>query len=303
MKFSGHDTFSCRTTWLYKGIKLLNDNRLEGSLDLSCLSGGQPTIELGVGKNKVNAIKHWLFAFGVVDEKELEFTNIAELIYSDSEEENHADAFIEDKFTLWILHHEICSREYATIYHYFFKEYFKRKSSRTFSETEFLGSLSSYIKGEGNNLPSIKSLASDFRCLIDTYCIRKSKKASLEDNYTTLLTELELIKRTEFRSGDGELIYELNTQAALGESTELYATLLIKTFGNGNTLSVSLDDVYLELGTVLLMDRDTFAKQLERVASDFSKDFSFKQNQSTGIQELQINTTQSWVEFAKQHHY
>ena len=138
----------------------------------------------------------------------------------------------------------------------------------------------------------------------DRYVLhQEEQKATLEDNYTTLLTELDLIKRTEFRSGDNEIIYELNTQAAENESTTLIATLLLKSFGVNGSISISLDDVYLHLGTVLLLNRDSFSKILEKVASDFSSDFSFKQNEATGIQELQINTKSSWMDFAKKYHY
>ena len=156
MKFSGHDTFACRTTWLYKGIDLLNKKRTsDNQLDMTILNSHQATIDLGVGKNMVNAIKHWLLAFGIIEIEDNDFGVLAELIYADGDDDNNLDAFIEDKFTLWILHHEICTRQYASIFHYFFKEYFKRKSTRTFSETEFVGSLASYIKGEGESLPSL----------------------------------------------------------------------------------------------------------------------------------------------------
>ena len=68
MRFSGHDTFACRTTWLYKGIDFLNSRRdSDNQIDISKLNGHLPTIDLGVGKNMVNAIKHWLLAFGVVN--------------------------------------------------------------------------------------------------------------------------------------------------------------------------------------------------------------------------------------------
>ena len=303
MRFSGHDTFACRTTWLYKGIKLLNESRQDGEYNLSILSGGEATIQLGVGKNMVNAIKYWLLSFGIFDVEENEFSDIAELIYAEDGDDNDADAFIEDRFTLWLLHHEICSRNHATIFNFFFTEYFKRKSTRTFSETEFVASLVSWIKELDEKVPSEKSLRSDLRCLIDTYCFKKSKKATFEDNHTTLLTELGLLKRTDFKSGDNESIYELNTQAALKEPPSLFATLLLKEFGAKGAQSISLDDVYLNLGTVLLLNREDFSKKLEDVSQVFSKEFSFKENKATGIQELQINTSIDWLTFAKKRHY
>ena len=117
------------------------------------------------------------------------------------------------------------------------------------------------------------------------------------------MTELDLIKRTDFRSGENDTIYELNTQAAENESTTLFATLLLKSFASSKNTSISLDDVYLQLGTLLLLNRDTFSKILEGVATDFSSEFSFKQNEGTGIQELQISPKGTWIEFAKKHHY
>ena len=309
MKFSGHDTFACRTPWLYKGLELLHQ-QVTKQKDLSILSKAQTTVSLGVGKNMLNAIKHWLLAFGIVDDKSLETTLIASLIYHENEEEA-LDLFIEDRFTLWLLHYEICHREYATIYHYFFKEYFKRKSTRTFSETEFINNLRTWIqeqnllnaKLENRDkpiaLPAENSLRADFRCLVDTYCIKTGKNSTYEDNYTTLLGELELIKRTELRSEAREQVYEINFQAALNEAPSLFATLLLKEFGQN--ASESIDAVYSALGTTLLMNREDFSSVLETVTQDYSSYFSFRSD--AGVQELQINCTLNWFQFALEKYY
>lgn len=298
MKFSGHDTFACRTPWLYKGLELLN-KQVDRSKDLSVFSKGSTTVELGVGKNMLNAIKHWLLAFGIIEEETSEPTLLSSLIFAEGNEEA-IDLFVEDRFTLWLLHFEICQKKYATIYHYFFQEYFKRKSTRTFSETDFINALKTWIVEESKyNLPSENSLRSDFRCLIDTYCIKIAKSVTYEDNYTTLLGELGLIKRTDFRSDGKEVLYELNSLAAMKEPVELFAALLIKAFGVSS--SKTIDDVYSVIGTALLLTREDLSHKLEALTQDYSAVFSFRSD--AGVQELQINSKVDWFQFAIENYY
>ena len=64
LKFSGHDTFHCRQQWLSKGIKIIEN---EGFTVFN-----KPEIaisKLGVGKNMVQSIQHWLKAFGLLNDK------------------------------------------------------------------------------------------------------------------------------------------------------------------------------------------------------------------------------------------
>jgi len=299
MKFSGHDTFSCRTAWLYKGLELIykSDNQKNTGNQLSVFNNPNSTIELGLGKNMVSAVKHWILSFGLYDTEEEEITELASLIYGDLGDDI-ADPFIEDPFTLWILHHELCSRGYATIYGYFFKEFFKRKSTATFSETDFLSSLKSWIKEQGVKTPSLNSLKSDFRCLMDMYCLKNSK-AGLEESYSALLIDLNLINQTVFKTPEKEVVYEINQHSCTDEHISLYATLLIKAFGKN--VSVSFDRAYTELGSILLLTRDEFTSKVEQVTQEYSNKFSFKSD--AGISEIQINTSLDFIDFAHSFYY
>ena len=76
-KFSGHDTFHCRQQWLSKGIKLIDN---EGYTVLN-----RPEIaisKLGVGKNMVQSIQHWLKSFGLINDKH-EILEIANKLFLD----------------------------------------------------------------------------------------------------------------------------------------------------------------------------------------------------------------------------
>ena len=58
-RFSGHETFHCRHFWLKKGFDYASQSTVFKSPD-------SPAV-LGVGKNMVKSIEHWLRAFGLID--------------------------------------------------------------------------------------------------------------------------------------------------------------------------------------------------------------------------------------------
>jgi len=72
-RFSGHESFPCKTLWLKKGYDFVvagNDfNRPEA------------VIELGVGKNMVASIRFWLRSFGVTENDKP--TELADYLFND----------------------------------------------------------------------------------------------------------------------------------------------------------------------------------------------------------------------------
>ena len=74
LKFSGHDTFHCKEQWLLKGYQQVS-NQLH-SIEIT---SSDSIVELGVGKNMVRAISHWLKAFGLINH-ENQLTDFARLL-------------------------------------------------------------------------------------------------------------------------------------------------------------------------------------------------------------------------------
>jgi hypothetical protein len=103
-----------------------------------------------------------------------------------------------------------------------------------------------------------------------------------EESMTNLLTDLNIIVRTPFKS-DGEPVYELNTAANNQISNELLAALLLHSFKDDN--SVSFDTVYEQLGVILLFTREAFIQRIDNVCEEYSNMFVFKQD--AGIREMQ----------------
>ena len=71
LKFSGHETFPCRSYWLKKGYDFIADDKKFTSSD--------SVVNLGVGKNMVTSIQYWLRAFDVVDDED-NLTDLAQRI-------------------------------------------------------------------------------------------------------------------------------------------------------------------------------------------------------------------------------
>ena len=96
VRFAGHETFACRATWLHKGLNLIDKKGFEA------FTKAESVVDLGVGRNMVLAVRYWVNAFGLVDEKGKP-TSIARLI-AETEEGAAIDPFLESRDSLWLLH-------------------------------------------------------------------------------------------------------------------------------------------------------------------------------------------------------
>lgn len=230
----------------------------------------EAVVSLGVGKNMLQAIRHWVRAFNLVDDKGAK-TPHATLIGSRSNQ--GFDYLLESTDSIWLLHLNLIQSGYASIYPIFFKEFFKRKSSGLFTEEEFIRFLNSLLLQTDIKVPSEKTLKNDFKVLLDLYCPRPSK--GQEDALTNLLTDLNLIVRTDHKS-NGEVVYELNNAAHQSISTRLFAGMMFTAFEE--TLSVSFDNSFDLIGLALGMTREEFMERLDSVCLEFPEHFVFKED-------------------------
>jgi len=99
--FAGHQTFAVRSGWLKKGLDAL-------LADGAVFNRPDALVTLGVGKNMVTSIRHWLLVMGIaqVEGRELRATPLGKRIFSDLEA--GFDPYLEDPATLWILHWNLC---------------------------------------------------------------------------------------------------------------------------------------------------------------------------------------------------
>ncbi|GIW26127.1 DUF4007 family protein [Meiothermus sp.] len=92
--FAGHETFPFRYGWLKKAVDAVTS-------DAMLLSSDQALVELGVGKNMVQSIRHWGLATQVLQEgqgRSLEVSRIGALLFGEW------DPYLEDPASFHTYH-------------------------------------------------------------------------------------------------------------------------------------------------------------------------------------------------------
>lgn len=112
-RIKGHESFMVREGWLSKGlVGVEGDNKLFSNIITA-------TEILEVGANMVKAIRYWMQAFDLIKEDRKQGTELSDL----GKKVLLYDKYIEDDFTLWILHSNLVKeREKATSWYLFFNK-------------------------------------------------------------------------------------------------------------------------------------------------------------------------------------
>jgi hypothetical protein len=177
--FGRHETFPLRYSWLTKGfekIRVIPDffNRPE-----------QAMVQLGVGRNMVNAIQYWLQAVGVVefDAGEGKPTALGEVLLGDQ-----GDRYLEDEATLWIIHWLLASNaESATGIFWFFNRF----ATPRFQDKEALRAVGEFVEQELQAKRSLNTLKSDISTLLRLYAPEAGRN---DEHLDSPLAPLQLIE-------------------------------------------------------------------------------------------------------------
>ena len=299
MKFSGHETFSCRATWLKKGLDFIMD---DGEVDHSVFAQPEAATILGVGRNMVNSIRYWLHAFGLINEDGCrEYTDdlIMSFIYKvDEDTDEPLDLFLEDPLTLWLLHYKLVTTNYATIYNFFFLHFIPRKSNESFTEQEFLLALKSFIRSNGLSLPSMKTLESDFKVLLDMYALKPHKISTIDDSALNILQPLELLTRQKLNK-EKLVFYSINRSSLDEVPIELIGILVLDRFKQLQQKSRSAELLLEEVGRPFCYNREPFYEVLNQLEKEYSDVFTFSRARNTGINEFQVRSNITLDQFCR----
>ena len=184
IKLQGHEKFPLREGWLTKGIEILDVD--EPSKIFSADYGPDA---FGIGSNMVKALRYWLRAFGLIEEmpgKGVILTPFGNLIKS-------YDLYIENDFSLWLLHsHIVKNVDIATTWYMFFNKCdlveFEKDDVFKVLKRE-IDIYSDYVKY------SERSLSVDIDVLLSMYS-RDKEMIDPEDKNISPFVKLELIKST-----------------------------------------------------------------------------------------------------------
>ncbi|TCL57089.1 DUF4007 family protein [Allofournierella massiliensis] len=196
MKFRAHDTFFIRKGWLSKGMRNVIANQ---DVFVTKDKDRNPMDVLGIGANMVKALRYWLQAVGLTEERSKGqrvqvLTPLGELIYEH-------DPYIEELGTLWLLQYQLAkNKNEATAWYFFFNEF----NMSEFTREDFVKALQNYIV-MSQEQAAIRSLNDDFSCIINTYISRgkiSTVRVSPENNIDCPFGELGLIDILSKKSND-----------------------------------------------------------------------------------------------------
>lgn len=264
--FSGHETFTCKHYWLKKGL----DHAWSGKK-----FGDQAMIDLGVGKNMVRSIRFWIKSFGLL-ETDNELSEIAKLIFSD----DGADPYLEDIGSIWLLHFFLVSSEKASIYSLVFNHF--RKQRLEFEVNQILHFLKETCRNEGVNFNE-NSLKRDVGVLLNNYTLAKKPK-SIEDEFSGLLYELELIDRS-YKYGSTQYYRIENKERKSLPSEIILCCILLRLEGSSISFHELLTGVN-NVGSVFALSSDDLHGKIKEITNLYPKDVVYSDD--GGVQVFQM---------------
>lgn len=266
--FSGHDSFQCRQLWLKKGYDFVKEEQSFNSEDA--------VVKLGVGKNMVSAIRYWLKAFNVIDNKDKPTEFGTKLL----DTEHGYDPFLEDEASMWLLHYQLVKTGLASIYSIIFNEF--RKEKLFFTEEIFLNYLKRIQDANRELSFNENTITKDFTVFLNTY---KNDEDSndVEDSFSGILSEIGMLK-TIGKGKDKQYQIENNERDNLHEVVLLYSILDNPNYGNSISLN-SLEYDYNSPCSIFALNRLGLVNKISEIASN-NKNITFTDH--AGIKELQF---------------
>lgn len=275
--FGRHETFALRFSWLTKGFQAFNKNP-------NVFSSDESTIELGVGKNMVNAIKYWLRATTILKDtaEGLVAIPIGNAIFS----EGGWDPYLEDEATIWLLHWLLATNcELASAWYWFFNCFHKSE----FTNEEASEALADFVRSNLSGKHSEKTVKQEIAMILRMYCPPKiNAKSDIEDGLDTPLTSLKLIMAAEsshlyrsFASGQPNLPINV-----IGFATN-------EVFNQRRVETMPINDLMygkkhgIAIGSVFRLTENALLAKLENLVTAYPAIFQI--NETAGINQLYRN--------------
>jgi hypothetical protein len=276
LTFSGHESFHCRLFWLKKGFDFVDAGKK--------FSEESSVVDLGVGKNMVTAIRHWMKAFDLLDEKE-KITDLAINLFG----KRGWDPYLEDEGTLWLLHYHLTKKGYASIFKLIFTEL--RKSKPEFTRKHFY----SLVSNHGGSF-SEATLSKDFTAFQNMYVATTSNKSDAEDSYSGILTELGLVQARRNET----FVIEGRRRPEIPARIILYTILENSHFKK--SMSISFDQLHNDrdsIGSIFALNKDGLVEKLDEITR-LHPEIIFKND--AGVRELQFKKKPETISVLKKYY-
>jgi hypothetical protein len=272
-RFSGHDTFHCKEQWILKGVQLIDN---QSNKNIFKESSAIPL--LGVGKNMVRSIHHWLRAFGIID-KENTISEFANLLFL----AGRLDPYLENDGSLWLLQYYLCKTNHSSIFQLIFSSYFSDKATLDFSEYQILNFVNRILIDKDQKEIAEKTFNSDFKVFIRTYVSPVKNEKTVEDDFNAPLLSLNLVADTGRKNVSNQSVYRLNRSVKDNISSEIFGYCLLTEFENEN--SVSYDKIRKTVGSYLCLSNEGLEILIDKLCEEHGE-FVYKDD--AGVRQLQF---------------
>ena len=188
ISFTGHDTFPLRHGWLEKAYYAVEKN------NENPFSTDEAIINFGVGKNMVNAIRHWALAtnFIIKTDNRYEHSEYAQQLLNEA-----VDPYLENIGSLWKIHYELCKKKSCTTVYWLFSFLNNPAFSKEYLELRLKDFAQEHGKEGGKAFDKIKSIKTDINVVLAMYCRPQKSTGFKEEDIFSPLSELNLIRKAE----------------------------------------------------------------------------------------------------------
>lgn len=275
-RFSGHQSFSLRISWLPKAIAEI----AHGRDPLTNIDVG--IVSLGLGKNMVEALRCWIDAFQVAKFTPAgwELTPIGALIFG----HHGLDRYLEDHATSWLLHWQIATSPAENPF-FAWECVFNRWPSPEFSATAVIEAFRREAENSSRGASSA-TLKQHWEVFLHTY--RPPRSNGGEDHLESVLSNLGLIREAGERqnaAGRWETVYQFDLRPKRSIPQQLFSFFLHdwwnRRFPSERTVPVSeiIAGAYSP-GRILKMSETEVLQRLSELAGKTRRTYSLTESAS-----------------------
>ena len=272
--FGRHESFPLRFGWIAKGLNALRDEPTAFTRD-------DATVVLGVGKNMVLSIRHWLHAGGLVRPlpggKGFTQTELADIAFGDD-----GDPHLEDDGTIWLLHWLLATNPTdATALYWFFNRFHKPM----FAGDEAAAGLRAFVDREVSARTSSATLNRDAATILRMYTrTGAGTRLALEDALDSPLSLLDLVDRVDAQ-------HRRSTPSPRPDlPTGVFAFAVAEVFDHLDATQVAVQDLMYSdrsrcaPGAVFRMTEEGLVRKIEELRAAAPTDFRL--DRTAGVYQL-----------------
>ncbi|HAS6372281.1 TPA: DUF4007 family protein [Vibrio vulnificus] len=248
LKFSGHQTFPIRYGWIYKIIQ-----EVARGESLSSSSNIEKQMQsMGMGKNMVLSVRHWIRALNLVNcvdsTKQLyELTSLAKHLFTSDEGRPAYDEYLDKIGTTWLLHWLLQSMPASNGELNSSRFFFNYFNGIKVKKDALLIDINDALVNHAKELTEA-TLSKDIDCFLQMYAHKSLQSSKInEDSFASPFTELELLKQEDAKS----YIAELNRRPTLPVEVFTFALIdfMQRKQQDSNTNTLSFESLLKDVGS------------------------------------------------------